>query len=171
MEPLPQPPASLIESRIALHRLAAYVIAPVRYVATERFGLRSTPGGFGTPEFDGRRIRVEGLDLIDERDGSERRQAISSLSAAAAFLEGTIDSETAAEHDTPAAGDVDADLGIDLEASQWLGRWFDMAFDALKQVRADDASVDASEPQLWPCLLYTSPSPRDATLSRMPSSA
>ena len=26
-------------------------------------------------------------------------------------------------------------------------------------------------PQLGPCLLYTSPSPRDATLSRMPSSA
>ena len=25
--------------------------------------------------------------------------------------------------------------------------------------------------QMWPCLLYTSPSPRDATLSRMPSSA
>ena len=25
--------------------------------------------------------------------------------------------------------------------------------------------------QLWSCLLYTSPSPRDATLSRMPSSA
>ena len=24
---------------------------------------------------------------------------------------------------------------------------------------------------LWSCLLYTSPSPRDATLSRMPSSA
>ena len=24
---------------------------------------------------------------------------------------------------------------------------------------------------IWPCLLYTSPSPRDATLSRMPSSA
>ena len=24
---------------------------------------------------------------------------------------------------------------------------------------------------LWDCLLYTSPSPRDATLSRMPSSA
>ena len=27
------------------------------------------------------------------------------------------------------------------------------------------------ERQLYPCLLYTSPSPRDATLSRMPSSA
>ena len=29
----------------------------------------------------------------------------------------------------------------------------------------------AEEPQLATCLLYTSPSPRDATLSRMPSSA
>ena len=29
-------------------------------------------------------------------------------------------------------------------------------------------ALDAKEP---PCLLYTSPSPRDATLSRMPSSA
>ena len=28
-----------------------------------------------------------------------------------------------------------------------------------------------SESQLYGCLLYTSPSPRDATLSRMPSSA
>ena len=28
-----------------------------------------------------------------------------------------------------------------------------------------------SDPSLWDCLLYTSPSPRDATLSRMPSSA
>ena len=29
----------------------------------------------------------------------------------------------------------------------------------------------ALEGRLWDCLLYTSPSPRDATLSRMPSSA
>ena len=31
--------------------------------------------------------------------------------------------------------------------------------------------VDAEEPLCFVCLLYTSPSPRDATLSRMPSSA
>ena len=31
--------------------------------------------------------------------------------------------------------------------------------------------VKRSAPQLLDCLLYTSPSPRDATLSRMPSSA
>ena len=33
---------------------------------------------------------------------------------------------------------------------------------------ANDGSSGA---ELWACLLYTSPSPRDATLSRMPSSA
>ena len=31
--------------------------------------------------------------------------------------------------------------------------------------------IDAYDTQAEPCLLYTSPSPRDATLSRMPSSA
>ena len=31
--------------------------------------------------------------------------------------------------------------------------------------------VTMVDPVLGPCLLYTSPSPRDATLSRMPSSA
>ena len=34
-----------------------------------------------------------------------------------------------------------------------------------------DKSSVTSIPSLYICLLYTSPSPRDATLSRMPSSA
>ena len=33
------------------------------------------------------------------------------------------------------------------------------------------AMLSDLEPQVIDCLLYTSPSPRDATLSRMPSSA
>ena len=37
----------------------------------------------------------------------------------------------------------------------------------LRGVDVDDSGIV----QLWICLLYTSPSPRDATLSRMPSSA
>lgn len=152
MKPLGTPPDTLSETREALHRLAAYVIGPARYRVTERFGLRSTPGGFGTPEFDGRRIRVEGLELIDEvaNVDADRRQTISSLQSAADFLGSPVDPDTAAEHDSPTLGDVDAPLAIDEAASLFLGNWFEMAFTALGQVAADEASVDASEPQLWP---------------------
>ncbi len=150
MEPFDPAPTSLVETRLALHRLATYVIAPARYRRTERFGLRSTEDGFGTPQFDGRRIRVVGGELIDEREDDVARAPITSLSAAAEFLGEPIDPETAAEHDSPPVGDSDADLGIDAAASLWLGSWFNAAFDALNIVRADAASVDASEPQLWP---------------------
>ena len=46
-------------------------------------------------------------------------------------------------------------VGLRAEGIQVRGE-MDLAWDALQQI---------------PCLLYTSPSPRDATLSRMPSSA
>ena len=150
MEPLPTPPASLPQTREALHRLAAYVIAPVRHRVTGRFGLRATPSGFGTPEFEGRRVRVVEAELIDERDDAQRRHQITTLQAAADFLGGPVDPETAAEHDSPALGDVGADLQIDPAASAFLGQWFEMAFEALRVVAADEASIDASEPQLWP---------------------
>ena len=145
-------PNDLISTRLALHRLATYVIAPVRFAVTGRFGLRATPAGFGTPTFgdNDRRIRVRGHLLIDESGHAERSAPITSLAAAADFLGAHIDSETAAEHDSPPLGDVDADLQIDEEASLALGSWFNMAFDALHLVAGDEASVDASEPQLWP---------------------
>ena len=151
MKPISEIPAHLVATRLSLHRLAAYVIAPARYRKTERFGLRATNGGFGTPYFgEQRRIRVAGLELVDELAGEERVTPITSLNAAADFLGEPVDTETAAEHDSPAAGDRDEDLDIDIECSNYLGRWFDMAFEALNAVREDDASVDASEPQLWP---------------------
>lgn len=150
VEPLAARPSTLVDTRLGLHRLATYVVAPARYRQTERFGLRATENGFGTPIFGSRRIRVVGAELIDERDGEVRTAPITSLQAAADFLGEPVDPATAAEHDSPEVGDVDADLGIDPEASLWLGSWFNAAFDALNVVRTDDASVDASEAQLWP---------------------
>ena len=40
-----------------------------------------------------------------------------------------------------------------------------------EEVDADDNEIDVYRGYVKGCLLYTSPSPRDATLSRMPSSA
>ena len=39
------------------------------------------------------------------------------------------------------------------------------------EMNAIEVGLDTIIEQLMHCLLYTSPSPRDATLSRMPSSA
>ena len=49
-----------------------------------------------------------------------------------------------------------------------LSNWLPLNFDVKKLKRKSDKYLNALESA---CLLYTSPSPRDATLSRMPSSA
>ena len=150
---LPDPPpiATLVETRTALHRLAAYVVAPVRHRANGKFGLRWTLGGFGTPFFgDDRQVRVEGTVLVDQRGDSVRRAPIGSLREAADFLDGEVDPETAAEHDSPEVGDLDEPLTVDEAAVAFLGNWFGMAYAALEAVRADPASIDPSRPQLWP---------------------
>ena len=43
--------------------------------------------------------------------------------------------------------------------------------EAEAQVSSEDQAHDAPEDDDYDCLLYTSPSPRDGLLSRMPSSA
>ncbi|MGF1597151.1 MAG: hypothetical protein ACFCVK_09515 [Acidimicrobiales bacterium] len=148
---LPPTPAALVPTRRSLHRLAAYVIAPARHAVTGKFGLRWSLGGFGTPFFgDDRQLRVEGDRLVDQRGGVARSVPITTLRAASEFLGVAVDAETAAEHDTPAVGDIDAPLVVDETASRFLGPWFGMAFAALEAFRADVRSVDPSRPQLWP---------------------
>ena len=49
--------------------------------------------------------------------------------------------------------------------------WFSEAFDRVDRSQAWADRIEALSPLALACLLYTSPSPRDATLSRMPSSA
>ena len=51
----------------------------------------------------------------------------------------------------------------DTPIRQQIGNMLDMARDQL--------NITVAQRQRKDCLLYTSPSPRDATLSRMPSSA
>ncbi len=154
-------PEVLAATRIALHRLAAYVIAPTRHAATGRFGLRSTPGGFGTPPFPDptdpagtdRQIRVAGTLLVDQRGGAEgeaRTAPITTLADAASFLGTTIVHDVTAEPDTPAVGDPHEALAPDPVAADFLGAWFALAFAALEALRTDPATREPTPPQLWP---------------------
>ena len=54
-----------------------------------------------------------------------------------------------------------------LESNERIQYWLDLGDDHFSKLNVNHKSIRA----LNVCLLYTSPSPRDATLSRMPSSA
>ena len=57
--------------------------------------------------------------------------------------------------------------------AQYAIRKYAEAFEVIPRTLAESAGLDATEvlAKLYTCLLYTSPSPRDGLLSRMPSSA
>jgi hypothetical protein len=153
MAPLTPLPDRFVETRNALHQLAAHVLAPARKAATGRIGLRSTPGGFGTPEFgDGEQLRVEGTALIHRRGDRSQTAGITSLAAAAAFADVTLTTDPGIGSDPPPLGDVDAPLAVEGDASAALGAWFGFSAALLEQLRADlrAAGAECSEVQLWP---------------------
>src|SRR4051812_7118657 len=60
-------------TRTELHRVAVHVLARRRFAATGRFGLRVTPGGFGTPLFgDDEVVRIDGASVLRERRVDDR---------------------------------------------------------------------------------------------------
>src|SRR5437870_2768326 len=62
-------PAALAETRLALHRVAAYVVSPARRRVNTKIGLRFTLGGFGTPFFGAdEQVRVSGTTLVRQRE-------------------------------------------------------------------------------------------------------
>lgn len=137
------------------HRLAYSVVAEARRLATGRFGLRSVPGGYGTPEFDDPdtgvtvTVGVSGADLVVTRDGDARSAPITTLRAAADHV-GIEPGTTAAEHDSPPLGDVDQPLVATSEIGRALDAWFAVGWAALEVLRATPGAVDPDVTQLWP---------------------
>ncbi|MEL7158367.1 MAG: hypothetical protein AAFN30_17450 [Actinomycetota bacterium] len=69
---------------------------------------------------------------------------------AAAFVGAEPDVDWASQFDIPEPGDLDAELAVDAAAAAALADWYGFAHSVLEELRADGASVDASNPQLWP---------------------
>jgi hypothetical protein len=138
----------LEETRRGLHAVAEQVLAGARHRATGRIGLRVSPGGFATPAFDGRVLRVDGTDLVVERDGRERRAALVTVAAAAAFA--GVEPGAPAETYTPATPvDPDRPLGLDPAAAARLAAFF-ATVDAALAVLVAARAADADPVQLWP---------------------
>lgn len=147
----PLPPGFVV-TRDALHQIAFFAVSPARYRAVGRMGLRATPGGFGTPEFEGRVVRVEGAMLVDERRQGSATQMITTVRDACEFL--GVDYEvdwyqTFRDPLTPV--DPDTDLEVDETAARSLGDWFGFGFNVLETLRSyGSPDDDVSTVQLWP---------------------
>ncbi len=154
LEPLPD---TFAATRLSLHRIGAYVLSPARRRANGKIGLRYTRDGFGTPFFvdpaDGAtsmQVRAAGTDVVVQRGDAVDTIPITTLNAVAAALGTVPDVEWASQFDIPGPGGLDDELPVDAAAAQALARWYGLATSVLEELRADDASVDASNPQLWP---------------------
>lgn len=152
---LTTPSTSFAATRMALHRIAAYVVSPSRRRANGKIGLRFTLGGFGTPFFAGsegdEQLRVAGAELIRQTGHTVTVEQISTLKQASALaLDGPPDVVWAEGFDVPAPGDPDEPLAIDAAAAQLLGQWIGFAWCVLENLRADSASIEPSRVQLWP---------------------
>lgn len=139
-------------TRHHLHQIAFFAVSPARQSSVGRMGLRPTPGGFGTPEFDGRVARVEGATLVHEQGGNVATRHITTIRDAAVFFGGEY-REVWFEgfHDPPVADDPDAPVEVVPEDTHLIGAWFAFGFGLLDELRrrASDGD-DATEPQIWP---------------------
>lgn len=145
-------PANFVTTRDALHQIAFFAVAPARYQAVGRMGLRPTPGGFGTPEFEERVARVEGNILVHEQYGEASSQTVTTLRGVCSFfgVEYEVDwYQTFRDPLTPV--DPDAELEVHDAAARSVGDWFAFGFDVLETLRSyGSADDDVSTVQLWP---------------------
>ena len=146
-------------TRETLQIVAVHILARARLAGTGRFGLRVTPGGFGTPEFgDGPgRIRMSGAMLIVESGAagaaSSRATSIdgSTLAELATFAGVDLETNVDVGHDTPPLPDPQAKLSADGPAAEAIAAWYDVTNRALDRVgEFVGRSAAASLVQLWP---------------------
>lgn len=132
-------PATLVDTRERLHRLAERVLSPARAAANGKIALRWTREGFGTPFYGAdEQVRLEGTELVRVSAGTERRAPLTTLRDAARFA------------GVPLEGD-DAPLDVDATAAAFLAAWFGFAAAVLEELRAGvPAELEPSRVQLWP---------------------
>jgi hypothetical protein len=127
-------------------------------VQSGRFGLRVTPGGFGTPMFgDDEVVRIDGVSLLRERQVGDRAITTThaldgaALRELAAFVDTDLDPAFSVGKDTPELGDVTASLSIDAASVEVMAEWFGRGTAAVdRAVVALGAAGDAAIAQLWP---------------------
>jgi hypothetical protein len=151
-------PDGYADTREALQRVATHVLARRRFALSGKFGLRATPGGFGTPACgpDHEVVRVTGTHLVRERTGDASTTATldlrgATLAEAAALVDVDLDLPFEAGHDTPPVGDPTAPLTVDRDGAAALAEWYRLGWSAIDAAVAElGPDAGPSVAQLWP---------------------
>lgn len=133
-------PGELVPTRRSWHALADWVLAPARYAAEGRIGLRAWPGGFGTPDGS---LRVDGATLVVDGE----RHDLTTL-AAAAGAAGVEPGRHSGTYEPETTWDADAPLSIDDVAAAQLADWFALGTTALERLAVE--LPDPTPITLWP---------------------
>jgi hypothetical protein len=148
-----------LDAVTTLQRVAVHIVARARVQGTGRFSLRTTSGGFGTPDFgDGpRRVRVGGGTLFVESDRPGAASVLTaplqgSTLASLAELAGVDLSERLdVGHDTPPVGDADTPLELDLAHAAAVHCAHALGAEALDLVAATvPTGATPTLARLWP---------------------
>jgi hypothetical protein len=143
----------LVRTRRSLHAVAEHILGAALHASTGHIGLRATPGGFGTPPFEGTKgpcqLRVDGTDLVvSDREG-ERRARLATLRAAA-DLAGVAPGAPADVYTPATPLDLDRPLDIERDAARALADFFATVDAALVRLPGGPSGDTAGGPQLWP---------------------
>ncbi len=147
--------ATLVATRRGLQAVAEHVLSKALHDATGRIGLRQAPGGFTTPPFPAgaviRQVGVDGVELVIVDDGVARRSRLSTIGAAAAFVDIDPGAPGAVYRPTSPLA-VDAPLALDPAAVAQLARWFALVQAALERLAGDEEATPGRPGaiQLWP---------------------
>lgn len=153
LDALPALPPSFPDTRAALQRVAAHILARRRADVTGRIGLRASPGGIATPAFgdEVEILRTDGGALIIERGGTTAVHGLTRLDDLAAVAGVDLVSPVALGGDPPPIGDPEAPLAIDEMSARVLSEWFAFVTTVLDAALARlGAAATPSAVQIWP---------------------
>ena len=134
-------------------------------------------GGNALKFYSSVRIDIRRIGAIKERDdiiGNQTRVKVVKNKVSAPFR--TVEFDIMYGEGISKTGEL-VDLGVESEIIEKSGSWYSYKTERIGQGRENAKTFLKENPDIAEeiesliCLLYTSPSPRDGLLSRMPSSA
>jgi hypothetical protein len=144
-----------LETRTAIHAIAAHVLARRRFAVSGRFGLRAGPGGIATPAFGDapETVRLAGATLIREVGASSTRMDVngSTLRELAGLVDADLDEDFDCGPDGPPPGSLDTPFDLDPMTVRVIVDWFSLAWRVLDEVAGSlPGPSEVSTTQLWP---------------------